>query len=235
MADKGDGAEALDEETRERRNFVKSVMRCRTVVHCVSDLAWRSCVNLFQIGRHMQPFSTLSLSGVTWWNCQELSLLSLPSEFRAPCSSSMWHSCFCCFSPHQIIWNVRTDRSKYYLDVSAFLVSLPNILYNLLTPLRVRSQNSQLYDLVRCGGIQAFTVGIPHQIIQNVPNIHSKYYLDVGAFLAALPQILYYFTTQLNIQSSLLYFNVTFIQAFTVGIPPSNHLYCNLCTAKGEK
>ena len=35
MADKGDGAEALDEEARERRNFVKSVMRCRTVVNCV--------------------------------------------------------------------------------------------------------------------------------------------------------------------------------------------------------
>ena len=32
MADKGDGAEALDEEARERRNFVKSVMRCRTVL-----------------------------------------------------------------------------------------------------------------------------------------------------------------------------------------------------------
>ena len=116
----------------------------------------------------------------------------------------------------------------------------------------ILSQNSQLCDLVRCG-MQAFTVGIPHQIIQNVPNIHIKYYLDVGAFLVPLPQILYYLTTPLRIQSFVLLYDVAFSLSLS-GFPHHiignktateadvrvfvfvlQSLYCNLCTAKCEK
>ena len=74
MADKGDGAEALDEEARERRNFVKSVMRCRAVVHCVmsrdgleklSDLAYlmeAGTSNLPQPSFHRRNLMKLSVT-----------------------------------------------------------------------------------------------------------------------------------------------------------------------------